>query len=84
MALPVFMPESMKYETESEVFLGKMSNIISVQPRRYESKPGDLTLDDKQKSHLRECYFLDYIRWKYDESGEILSNSKMVRFEDGS
>jgi hypothetical protein len=84
MALPVFIPESMKYNKQAEIFLGKMTNMIGVMPNRYKSTPADLILTDKQKTYLRECYFMDYIRWKYGSDGSILTNAKMVRFKDGS
>ena len=84
MALPVFLPESIKYTQESPVYLAKMSNMLSIQPKQYDSESPGLMPDERQKSQLKECYFMDYIRWKYGPDRDVLSNAKIVRFEDGS
>ncbi|CAG9335480.1 unnamed protein product [Blepharisma stoltei] len=83
------IPKSVCEKKNKPVFLAKLGNVMSVQPKKFD--PSTYTLenpimytDEQGKKQVKGCYLGSYIRWRQDENGQMQSNAKLVKWEDGS
>ena len=70
-------------------FLAKLGNLMSVQPRRfaaetYQPENPQEYQDEQGRTQIKGCDIENYIRWRRNEAGQPESNSRLVRWEDGS
>jgi RNA polymerase-associated protein LEO1 len=72
----------------SPVFLAKLGNVLSVQPKKFDSKlfvPENPVMyeDEQGRNQIKGCDIENFIRWR-EEKGVKESNAKLVKWEDGS
>ena len=70
------------------VFLAKLGNVLSVQPKKFEAEnfiPENPVMyeDEQGRNQIKGCDIENYIRWRELE-GKKESNAKLVKWEDGS
>lgn len=70
------------------IFLAKLGNVLSVQPKKFESDnftPENPVMyeDEQGRNQIKGCDIENYIRWR-EENNVKQSNSKLVKWEDGS
>lgn len=73
---------------QKPVFLAKLGNVLSVQPKKFEvdtfAPENPVEYDDEQgRTQIKGCGIENYIRWRENE-GKKESNAKLVKWEDGS
>lgn len=72
----------------SPIFLAKLGNVLSVQPKKFESDnftPENPVMyeDEQGRNQIKGCDIENYIRWR-EENSVKQSNAKLVKWEDGS
>ena len=83
-----YIPKLYTEMKKTQVFLAKLGNVLSVQPKKFEiegfAPENPVMYDDEQgRTQVKGCDIENYIRWR-DNEGVKESNAKLVKWEDGS